>query len=86
MNESIVVSDRGQITIPAKLRQSLDLVEGTRLVVTDIGGFLTMYPMTSNSDNIKSLFSSIKPKSPKSADPDIAINSAKIIKSKNDAK
>lgn len=86
MSESIVVSDRGQITIPAKLRQSLDLVEGTRLVVTDMGGFLTMYPMNSNANNVKSLFSSIKPKPGKSADPDIAINSAKIIKSKNATK
>ena len=74
------VSDKGQITIPAKLRKSLNLSEGSKLMLADVGGSLFFQPFSSESKKqVMDLFGSIKPKG-KSTNPAIAINKAKKMK------
>ena len=76
------VSDKGQITIPAKLRKSLRLSEGSRLMLADVGGSLFFQPFSYEGENkVMELFESVKPGS-KSTDPSVAISEAKKIKAR----
>lgn len=81
MKEYAIVSDKGQITIPSKIRKALNIEEGTQLAVTDTNGGVYLYPISKTND-ISEFFGVIKPKLDKSADPDVAINESKLIKSR----
>lgn len=76
------VSDKGQITIPAKLRKSLKIAKGSKLMLADVGGSLFFQPLShKNSKSVMDLFGSINPGN-MSTNPSIAINEAKKIKAK----
>lgn len=44
MKENIVVSDKGQVTLPAAMRKSLGLGKSTVLTVEQIGGKIVLTP------------------------------------------
>lgn len=43
--ETVTVTTKGQITIPADLRRKLEIGEGTKLIVTCEGGTLRIIPV-----------------------------------------
>ena len=43
--ETVTVTTKGQITIPADLRRKLEITEGTKLIVTHEGKALKMTPV-----------------------------------------
>lgn len=43
----VVVTRRGQTTIPAELREKYGIVEGTRLIVRDVGEGVLLVPAPS---------------------------------------
>ncbi len=57
---STVVNARGQVTIPAKLRKSLEIKLGTRVTWTEEQGRLVLTPMTAR--RIKEIMGFLKPK------------------------
>ena len=50
MTEEVVVTRKGQTTIPVKLRKKYAIMEGTRLEVTDSGSGITLKPKPSTVD------------------------------------
>jgi AbrB family looped-hinge helix DNA binding protein len=44
VRETLIVSRRGQITLPAELRKSLGLAPGSAVIVEECGGELTLKP------------------------------------------
>jgi len=44
MRENIIVSDRGQITLPARLRKRMGLKPGTVIIVEDRRGEIVLKP------------------------------------------
>ncbi len=57
MRSTAVVSSKGQIVIPSKLRKRYGLREGTRVVFQEEGGRLTLAP--SNWDELLALAGSL---------------------------
>lgn len=56
-SSGVIVSTKGQIVIPARLRQRFHIRKGTRLAVFEEGGRLVVQPMT---DFIRSLRGTLK--------------------------
>ena len=54
------VTAKGQIVIPVALRRKYEIKSGTRIIVTDNGGFITLKPMTEQC--LKNLQGSLKGK------------------------
>ncbi len=54
------VTAKGQIVIPVALRRKYGIENGTRIVVTDNNGFITLKPMT--EQYLKNLQGSLKGK------------------------
>lgn len=50
MAYEVVVTRKGQTTIPAKLRRKYNIVEGSRLLVTDTGEGILIKPALSTAD------------------------------------
>jgi AbrB family looped-hinge helix DNA binding protein len=45
MAETVTVTSKGQITIPANLRRELEIAKGSKLIVTREGRILKMVPV-----------------------------------------
>ncbi|MEM3384743.1 MAG: AbrB/MazE/SpoVT family DNA-binding domain-containing protein [Nitrososphaeria archaeon] len=50
MGYEVVVTRKGQTTIPAKLRRKYNIVEGSRLMVTDTGEGILIKPAINTAD------------------------------------
>ncbi|MCX8189118.1 MAG: AbrB/MazE/SpoVT family DNA-binding domain-containing protein [Nitrososphaeria archaeon] len=50
MEYEVIVTRKGQTTIPAKLRRKYNIVEGSRLLVTDTGEGILIKPAISTVD------------------------------------
>ncbi|MBC7091063.1 MAG: AbrB/MazE/SpoVT family DNA-binding domain-containing protein [Nitrososphaeria archaeon] len=48
--EKVTVTSKGQITIPSKMRRTLNIVKGTNLIVVQEGNTLRIIPVTKLSE------------------------------------
>jgi len=80
MVETLYITNRGQITIPAKIRDSMNLKVGDRIVLAKINKGLVIYNAYESDKDIMKLYKSIKPPKGKSTNPDVALTKAKKLK------
>ena len=80
MVETLYITNRGQITIPAKIRDSMNLKVGDRVVLVKINKGLVIYNAYESDKDIMKLYKSIKPPKGKSTNPDVALTKAKKLK------
>ena len=71
------ITNRGQVTIPHKMRKDLNLKSNKKVLISKDGDKITLIPI--KDVNIMDLYGSIDPGN-KSADPIVATKRARIIK------
>ena len=81
MGALVTVSDRGQVTIPAYLRNETNILAGKKLFIykTEDNSGLLLQPV--DEDDVMDLYASVDPNG-ESTDPQIAIDKAKVLKAK----
>lgn len=86
MLDTLYVTNRGQLTIPSRIRDAMNIKEGTRVVITSIDNQIILYPTQDSETDIMKLYSSVKIPKGKSTNPDIALAQAKKLKAVEHAK
>ncbi len=86
MNALTTINDRGQITIPTRIREELQLVKNIPIFMTISKKRLIIEPLTTKPHGIMHLAGSLKPpKGMKNISVEEAIERAKFLKAKQTA-
>ncbi len=86
MLDTLYITNRGQITIPAKFRDAMNLKGGTKVVITKLNNEIILYPTRESEGDVMKLYGSVKTPKGKSTNPDIAIKRAKTLKASDHAR
>lgn len=78
MTEITKISSKGQVVIPSKIREELDLEEGTRLVVTRIDNIVLLKKI--QIENLKEEFKRLTKRGEKFAKEKGIVNEEEVIK------
>jgi AbrB family looped-hinge helix DNA binding protein len=81
---SATISDKGQVTLPVKLRERYNLQTGQRVVFLAGEHTIHLQPVEKPTKGIISLYGSVIPPKGTSADPQIAISSMRKKRFTND--
>jgi len=77
------ITNRGQITIPAKLRKQLSITSGAKVLISSTGSTINIQALD-NTTNVLDLYASVDPKR-KSTSPKQALAQAKALKAQKTA-
>jgi len=82
MIETLYINDRGQITIPSKMRKALKIKDGDSLVVTKVDNKIVIQTFYTPGEGITALYNSVKVPRNRSSDPAVARKETRRVRAK----